>query len=124
MVKSFRELEVWKKSMDFAEHVYRVVRVFPKEERYGLSDQLRRAAISIPSNIAEGRGRDSIRDFSHFLTMARGSLNEVSTQLELACRLGYLERGTGLYEEAQSIGKMLNAMISRLHSKTNPTPRS
>ena len=124
MVKSFRELEVWKKSMEFTEHVYRAVRDFPQEERYGLGDQLRRAVVSIPSNIAEGRGRDTAKDFSHFLTLARGSLNEVSTQLELACRLGYLKSGTGLYEESQSIGKMLNAMITRLRSKSTSNPRS
>ena len=114
MIKSYRELKVWQKAMDFAEHVYRVQRRFPVEERYGLCDQLRRAVVSIPSNIAEGRGRDTAKDFSHFLTLARGSLNEVSTQLELAARLGYLDSGGDLYEESQEIRKMLNAMIERL----------
>ena len=114
MIKSYRELKGWQKSMDFAEHVYRVQRRFPVEERYGLCDQLRRAVVSIPSNIAEGRGRDTAKEFSHFLTLARGSLNEVSTQLELAARLGYLDSGSGLYEESQEIRKMLNAMIERL----------
>ena len=114
MVKSYRDLIVWQKATSFAEHVYRIQRDFPKEERYGLCDQLRRAVVSIPSNIAEGRGRDSAKDFSHFLTLARGSLNEVATQLELAVRLGYLDSGSGLYEESQEIRKMLNAMIQRL----------
>lgn len=114
MVKSYRELKVWQKSMEFAEHVYRVQQSFPAEERYGLCDQLRRAAVSIPSNIAEGRGRDTAKDFSHFLTLARGSLNEIATQLELAVRLGYLDSGSGLYDESQEIRKMLNAMIERL----------
>ena len=114
MIKRHRELKVWQKAMDFAEHVYRVQRRFPVEERYGLCDQLRRAVVSIPSNIAEGRGRDTAKEFSHFLTLARGSLNEVSTQLELAARLGYLDSGSGLYEESQEIRKMLNAMIERL----------
>lgn len=114
MLNSFRDLIVWQKAMHFAEHVYRVQRKFPAEERYGLCDQLRRAVVSIPSNIAEGRGRDTAKDFSHFLMLARGSLNEVSTQLELAARLGYLDSGSGLYEESLEIGKMLNAMIQRL----------
>lgn len=114
MIKSYRELKVWQKAMDFAEHVYKVQRDFPAEERYGLCDQLRRAVVSIPSNIAEGRGRDTAKDFSHFLALARGSLNEVATQLELAVRLGYLDSGSGLYEESQEIRKMLNAMIERL----------
>ena len=121
MVKSYRELKVWQKAMDFVEHVYRVQREFPDNERYGLCDQLRRAAVSIPSNIAEGRGRDTAKDYSHFLTLARGSLNEVATQLELAVRLGYLNPGSGLYEESQEIRKMLNAMIERL--KRQPTPK-
>ena len=117
-VKSYRELVVWQKAMDFAEHVYRVQRGFPAEERYGLCDQLRRAVVSVPSNIAEGRGRDSARDYAHFLTLARGSLNEVMTQLELATRLGYMKAGSGLYEESMEIGKMLNTMIRRLKLST------
>ena len=114
MVKSYRDLIVWQKAMNFAEHVYRIQREFPAEERYGLCDQLRRAVVSIPSNIAEGRGRDTAKDFSHFLILARGSLNEASTQLALAVRLGYLDSGSGLYEESQEIRKLLNAMIQRL----------
>ena len=114
MVKSYRDLIVWQKAMNFAEHVYRIQLEFPAEERYGLCDQLRRAVVSIPSNIAEGRGRDTAKDFSHFLILARGSLNEASTQLELAVRLGYLDSGSGLYEESQEIRKLLNAMIQRL----------
>ena len=119
VVKSYRDLLVWQKAMDFAEHVYRVQRTFPAEERFGLCDQLRRAVVSIPSNIAEGRGRDSAKDFSHLLTNARGSLNEVATQLELAMRLGYISSGDGLYDEAQEIRKMLNAMIRRLRLTAN-----
>ena len=119
VVKSYRDLVVWQKAMDFAEHVYVVQKTFPAEERFGLCDQLRRAVVSIPSNIAEGRGRDSAKDFSHFLMIARGSLNEVATQLELAVRLGYMTSGSGLYTEAQEIRKMLNAMIRRLRKTTS-----
>ncbi len=119
VVKSYKDLIVWQKAMDFAEHVYAVQRTFPAEERFGLCDQLRRAVVSIPSNIAEGRGRDTAKDFSHFLTLARGSLNEVTTQLELAARLGYLPSAVGLDGEAQEIRKMLNAMIQRLRQASN-----
>ena len=119
VVKSYRDLVVWQKAMDFAEHVYVVQKTFPAEERFGLCDQLRRAVVSIPSNIAEGRGRDSAKGFSHFLMIARGSLNEVATQLELAVRLGYMTSGSGLYTEAQEIRKMLNAMIRRLRKTTS-----
>ena len=118
MIKSFRELEVWKKSMEFAVHVYGVVKAFPEEERYGLADQLRRAVVSIPSNIAEGRGRGSAKDYVRFLFQAQGSLNEVVTQLELAYRLGYIAHGTGLCDEATSIAKMLSCMIKRLRTPT------
>ena len=110
----YKNLKIYQSSKVVVEDIYRLMKKFPAEERYGLCDQLRRAVVSIPSNIAEGRGRDTAKDFSHFLTLARGSLNEVSTQLELAVRLGYLDSGSGLYEEAQEIRKMLNAMIQRL----------
>ena len=121
-VKSFRDLEVWKKAMDFAEHVYKVQRTFPDTERYGLADQLRRAAVSIPSNIAEGHARNTTKEFVRFLAMAQGSLNETMTQLELANRFGFLPKGTGLYKEATQIAKMLAALIRSLAKKLTTTP--
>ena len=119
-IKTYRELKVWQTSMDFVEDIYKSLRDFPAEERYALSDQIRRAAVSIPSNIAEGFGRDSNADFAHFLTIARGSLFEVMTQLEFANRLGYLKPSSGLYPQAVEIGKMLNSLRSRL--KASPRP--
>ena len=113
-IRDFRDLVVWQRAMSFAEHVYAALSGFPVEERFGLSDQLRRAAVSIPSNIAEGRGRDSAKDFAHFLHLARGSLNEVMTQLELARRFGYLPECGELNAEAEEIGKMLSVLIRRL----------
>ena len=89
-MKSFRELDVWQKSMDLVDAVYEIVKAFPAEERYALGDQLRRAVVSIPSNIAEGFGRETHKDFAHFLTQARGSLYEVDTQLEIAARRKYV----------------------------------
>ena len=118
-IKSYRDFEVWQKSMDFVENVYKVLGKFPKEERYGICDQIRRAAVSIPSNIAEGFGRDSNTDFAHFLSIARGSLFEVATQLEIASRLGYLPSDSGLFAEVASIGKMLNSL--RRYLKQTPS---
>ena len=85
-IRSFRDLLVWQKAMDLADSVYDVTAVFPKEEVYGMVSQLRRAAVSIPSNIAEGQGRNSTGEFLHFLGIAFGSLCEVETQIELSLR--------------------------------------
>ena len=115
----FENLIVWQRAMELVRAVYALAKKFPADERYALTDQLRRAVASIPSNIAEGRGRDSAKDFAHFLMIARGSLNEVATQLELAVRLGYMTSGGGLYDEAQEVRKMLNAMIRRLRHTSN-----
>ena len=114
MAYGFRELVVWQKSMELCEKVYAVVRSFPKEERYALGDQLRRAVVSVPSNIAEGNGRSSKKDYAHFLVQARGSLNEVCTQLELAVRLHLVAESPNLYSLTVEINKMLNSMIRRL----------
>jgi four helix bundle protein len=84
------KLKVWQHSMDLAAKVYEITDKFPKHEMYSLADQMRRAAVSIPSNIAEGKGRRTTKDFIHFLYVARGSLNELSTQIKLAKRIGYL----------------------------------
>lgn len=118
----YKQLKVWQRAMDLTEEIYRVVKFLPREETYALSDQLRRAAVSVPSNIAEGHGRNSDKEFVKFLSIARGSLLEVETQLLICNRLALIsETQTG---KAQSfiteIGKMLNALISyRLnHSNT------
>jgi four helix bundle protein len=89
-VSSFRELRVWQLGMEVAEKIYRLTADFPKSETYGLSSQMRRSAISIPSNIAEGQGRDSTKEFLHFLAIAFGSICELETQLLLAHRFSYL----------------------------------
>jgi four helix bundle protein len=89
-VSSFRDLKVWQLGMDIAEKVYRLIAEFPKSETYGLSNQMRRSAVSISSNIAEGQGRDSTKEFLHFLATAFGSICELETQLILSHRLNYL----------------------------------
>jgi four helix bundle protein len=89
---NFRELKIWQRSMDLAEIVYKLTDGFPREERYGMSSQLQRCSVSIPSNIAEGAGRATNKQFKHFLEMSMGSCNEMQTQLELSCRFTYIEK--------------------------------
>ena len=87
---NYRELEIWNEGIELAKIVYQMTLEFPKEEIYGLTSQIRRCAVSIPSNIAEGCGRDSTKDFNHFLAIATGSSYELETQLILAKELGYI----------------------------------
>ncbi len=114
--KNYQDLIVWQKAMDFVERLYRTTASFPKEELYVLTSQVRRAAISIPSNIAEGQGRRSPRDFRRFLSLAYGSVREVETQLLLAERLGYLTANarTHLMDSAAEIGRLLNGLRQSL----------
>ena len=90
MGESFRDLIAWRKAMDLVTQIYRVTKAFPRDELYGLQNQLRRAAVSVPSNIAEGQARFSHKEFHHFLSQARGSLVEIETQLLIARNLTYL----------------------------------
>jgi four helix bundle protein len=117
-MRDFRDLQVWQRSMRLAEEVYAVTREFPREELFGLSGQLRRAAVSIPSNIAEGHGRDTDKAFALFLTHARGSLCELETQIELARNLHLLnpEQSDHLQANAAEIGKMLNGLLRTLRT--------
>ena len=110
----FKELIVWQKAMDLVDEVYLLQRGFPKPEVYGLGDQLRRAAVSIPSNIAEGHGRGSRKDYVHFLSIARGSVYETITQLNIAKRQGFLTDITQSETHANEIARMLNALIRSL----------
>ena len=116
IIRDHKDLVVWQKSMDLLVEVYRLAKKLPKEETYALSDQMRRAAVSIPSNIAEGRGRSSERDYSRFLFIARGSQAELETQLLACVRLDYfseseIEPALNLCSE---VGRMLNAMLRKL----------
>lgn len=111
--KGYRELEVWTRSKTLAVHVYRETRTFPVEERFGLTSQMRRAAISIPANIAEGEGRLHSNDFIRHLSIARGSLAELETELEIAVEVGLLTKpvARSLWRAMQTIGRMLTALI-------------
>jgi four helix bundle protein len=118
-VRSFRDLEVWQMAMELTTVVYRLTQGFPREEVFGLSAQLRRSAISIPSNIAEGQGRLNTREFRQFLAIARGSNFELQTQLEIARTLGFgdpkvLEHAEDL---SHRIGKMLFKLLTTLKAK-------
>ncbi|MEZ2348411.1 four helix bundle protein [Terriglobus sp. RCC_193] len=112
MGKSFRELEVWQRSMELATAIYRVTEGFPRHETYGLSSQMRRCAVSIPSNIAEGSARATKRDFSHFITIARGSAAELETQLDIARRLGYVDQSN--YESVEALCFRVSRMLTKL----------
>lgn len=117
MVKSYKELVAWQKGMELVRRVYALTKKFPKVEQYRLVDQLTRAAVSVPSNIAEGFGRSTNKDFAHFVAQARGSLFEVETQLIIANELGFIGDITIDIEEIAELGKVLNGLIRSL---TNP----
>ena len=111
-MRGHRDLVVWQKAMAFVTEIYRVTRSFPRDELYGLSSQIRRAAVSVPSNLAEGHGRNSRREFRQFIGQARGSLVELETQLEIARNLGYLPEAVAseLLSRASEIARMLNGL--------------
>ena len=112
----YNELTVWQKAMDLVECVYKISYILPKEEKYALSDQLRRAVVSIPSNIAEGAGRKSTKDYVHFLNIARGSAYEVETQLHVCRRLKLVPDETlaEAFALAEEVTKMINAICVKL----------
>lgn len=111
-MRGHRDLIAWQKAMRLVTEVYRVTKTFPREEAYGLTGQIRRAAISVPSNLAEGHGRTSRKEFHQFIANARGSLVEVETQLEIALNLGYLPKSTAaaLLDMASEVGRLINGL--------------
>jgi four helix bundle protein len=115
-MRDFRDLKVWHKAHQFALRVYQVTHTFPDAERFGLVSQLRRSAVSVPSNIAEGCGRSGDRELSHFLSQAAGSASEADYQLLLSRDLGYLSQTDHdeLVAKVTEIGKMLNAFMQKL----------
>jgi four helix bundle protein len=119
-MRPHEKLDVWTKSIEFVVHVYRETEDFPKEEKFGLTSQLRRAAVSIPANIAEGAGRQSVKEFAHFLSNAQGSASEVDTELIIANRLGYLgeDKYLTLRGKLDDIGRMITGLSRHLRMKT------
>jgi len=117
MKSDFRQLMVWQKAMDVVTQLYKATRAFPKEEMYGLTSQLRRSAVSIPSNIAEGQARPTKGEFIQFLGYAKGSLAELETQIIIAQNLEYLADATEILESASEVGRLLNGLINSLKPK-------
>jgi four helix bundle protein len=117
--RGYGELIAWQKAMELVETVYTLTRTFPDDERFGLTSQLRRAAVSVPSNIAEGHGRTSTNEYLHHLSIARGSLCEVETQLLIGERLGYLDRHQRetVLSLAGEIGRLIHGLIKALSGR-------
>jgi four helix bundle protein len=113
-IKSHKDLKVWQESMDLVIQIYKLAENFPKHEVYGLSSQIRRAAVSIPSNIAEGAGRKGENEFTRFLYIALGSLSELETQLEISHRLGYIKDIEVINNSIYFIRNMLANLIKSL----------
>ena len=117
-IRSHRDLIVWQKSMDLVVAVYRACKSYPKDETYGLVSQTRRAAVSIPANIAEGQGRRLAKEFHQFLAHARGSLLELDTHLELALRLEYMNQAQycSLHQQIDEVGRLLNGLMRSINT--------
>lgn len=115
----YKELQVWQKAMDLVVEVYNIIKLLPKEETYGISDQIRRSAVSIPSNIAEGQSRNSAKEFIQFLSIARGSLAELETQLLICIKVNMLSEDN--IAEAKKItievGKMIKGLMNKLEAQ-------
>ena len=118
---TFRDLDIWNKSMDLVDEAYFLIKKLPKEETYALSDQIRRAAVSIPSNIAEGFKRNSDRDFIHFLSISSGSIAELETQIEIALRQNMISQNdaANALNLCNETGKMISSFIGKLKKKVN-----
>jgi len=115
-IKTFRDLKIWQKAVKFVTQIYQKTRDFPKEEIYSLTSQIRRSAILIPSNIAEGYGRNSTNDYIRFLQISQSSLYENQTQLEISYNLGYFQRSefSEIYELSREIERMLSSLIKKV----------
>jgi four helix bundle protein len=115
-VRHYRELIAWQKAMDLVELIYRTSAGFPREELFGLTQQVRKAAVSIPSNIAEGQGRGTVRDFQNFLCIARGSLQEAETQILIGERLSYIhaEQVSPVMESSAEVARLINGLHNSL----------
>lgn len=118
-MNGYQQLVVWQKAIDLTEEIYKIVKCLPSSELYALSDQMRRAVVSIPSNIAEGQSRRSTKEFIQFLMIARGSVSELETQLVICMRLKFLtaEQIDYSMKLCSEIGKMINSIVEKLSEK-------
>ena len=110
MARPHESLQAWKEAMRLVRTIYDLTKTFPREETYGLVAQMRRAAVSVPSNLAEGAARSSRKEFSQFRSVAKGSLSELETQLLISADLGYLNRGNGVFDLAEHVAKLLTGL--------------
>lgn len=117
-IKTYRDLIVWQKSMALLTEIYKTTKTFPRDETYGLIAQMRRCAVSIPSNIAEGHGRNSSSDYVRFLRITMGSLYELQTQLDISLNLKYLEENSfkSFYESSREVERMLSSLIRKINA--------
>ena len=124
MIKTYKDLIIWKRSMDLVEKIYRNTQNYPKNENFGLVSQMRRSAVSVASNIAEGYGRQSSASYGYFLKIARASLYELETQVEISLRLGYFPKPEGeiVFADITEISKMITSLINKI--KNTPLPSS
>jgi four helix bundle protein len=120
-MRPHEKLEAWSKAIDFVVTVYKATETFPKEEKFGLTSQIRRAAVSVPANIAEGAARQSDKEFAHFLSNAQGSASELETELLIAYRLGYLNETdfTALSMSLDRVGRLMTGLSQHLKRKIN-----
>lgn len=122
-IRSYRDLRAWQESRELVKSVYELTAAFPSDERFGLTQQLRRAAVSVPSNIAEGYGRGTTKDYLRFLFTARGSLLEIQTQIILAADLGFVAQDDvrPLFSQCETVSRILHGLIAALSKETGPT---
>ena len=116
-MNDYKELEVWKKAVNLVTNIYELCKILPKEELYSLSDQIKRCAISIPANIAEGSGRNTSKEFIRFLYISLGSAYELETHLIIGENIGYFSKINSFLEELNDIKKMLNGLINSIKRK-------
>jgi four helix bundle protein len=124
-IRSYKDLKIWILSVDLVTNIYKMTQGFPGTEYFGLRDQMRRASVSVPSNIAEGAGRRTTKDFIQFLSISRGSLFELDTQIVIAKNLGFIENADNISSQIHEIIRMINGLIHKLSStlpnrKSNP----
>ena len=125
MINSYQDLEVWKKTMELVTDIYKITQSFPKEELYGMTNQLRLASVSVPANIAEGWGRGTTKGYIQFLRIARGSLLEVETLMTISQNLGYVnaqDLQEQILQKIIEISKMINSLINSLKHPQPPNP--
>ena len=115
-ISTFEDLDAWRESMKLVREIYNLTKKFPQDERFGLTNQIRRAVVSIPSNIAEGHGRYSRAEYANFVSIAHGSLNEVRTQIRIAHMLGYItdEEGKNMVERCAKVGQIIGGLMKSL----------